>query len=113
MVDVLSNSETFMQNVRRIFAGNTSNKGEWPMVSSYFCPLLMLVLWLITLCILVCVCVCCKFVKSETFTRYDSNSIEMQDVHILEPTFKHYKGCACLECLHRQLAKELDLKSGN
>ncbi|XP_016927794.3 uncharacterized protein [Drosophila suzukii] len=113
MVDAKPNSESFMQNVLEIFSESTSTKGQWPMVSSYFCPFLMLIIWIASFSILICICVCCKFVKSETFTSYDSNSIEMQEVRILEPNFKHFKRCACLECLHRQLAKELDMKSVN
>jgi len=131
MVDAKPNSESFMQNVLGIFSENTSPKDQWPMVSSYLCPFLMLIIWIASLCknlinfstihskvviplaILICICVCCKFVKSETFTSYDSNSIEMQEVRILKPNFKHFKGCACLECLHRQLVKELDMKSVN
>ncbi|XP_052839295.1 uncharacterized protein LOC128254314 isoform X1 [Drosophila gunungcola] len=107
------NSETYMQNFLGLLAGNTSiSDGQLSMVSNYFCPLLMLFIWILSLCFLVCTCVYCKFVKSETFTTYDSNSIEMQDVHILEPTFNHVKGCACLECLHRQLTKEFEKKNG-
>ncbi|XP_016953070.1 uncharacterized protein LOC108026607 isoform X2 [Drosophila biarmipes] len=113
MVDSKGNSETFMQRVLGILSENTSSKGEMPMVSRYFCPVLLLVIWMVSLTILVCVCLCCKFVKSESITSYDSNSFEVQEVRVLEPTFKHVKGCACLECLHRQLAQELDRKSVN
>ncbi|XP_016973892.1 uncharacterized protein LOC108040793 [Drosophila rhopaloa] len=106
------NSETLIQNILGVFAKNTSlSNGELPMVSNYFCPLILLFIWIVSICILICTCVYCRFVKSETFTTYDSNSFEMQDVHILEPTLKHVKGCACLECLHRQLAKELEKKN--
>ncbi|XP_043064123.1 uncharacterized protein LOC122320103 [Drosophila ficusphila] len=78
------------------------------MLSNYLCPLLLLFFWMVSI---MCTCLCCKFVKSETSTTYDSNIFEMQEVHILGPDVLHAKACACLECLHRQLAKEMKLKN--
>ncbi|XP_041675639.1 uncharacterized protein LOC108107498 [Drosophila eugracilis] len=113
IVDAKPNIETFKNNVLDLYSGNTSlNQAALPIANSFFCPLLLVFLWIVSLCILVCICMCFKLVKSETLTSYDTNSFEMQEIHILEPTFKHVKGCACLECLHRQLAKELEMENG-
>ncbi|XP_026836372.1 uncharacterized protein LOC113564293 [Drosophila erecta] len=93
-----SEEGTFIQNVLGIDGRNAStSRGELPMVSSFFCPLLLFFLWIVSLIILGFICVCCKFVKSESFTSYDSDSFELQQVHILEPALGQVKGCACLE----------------
>ncbi|XP_033154664.1 uncharacterized protein LOC117137370 [Drosophila mauritiana] len=113
MADTKSQAETFIQNILGIDDGKASlGAGELPMARSFFCPLLLLILWIVSLSILGCICVCCKFVKSESFTSYDSDSFELQEVHIVEPTLGHVKGCACLECLHRQLSKEFEQSNG-
>ncbi|XP_043643796.1 uncharacterized protein LOC122613617 [Drosophila teissieri] len=109
----MAEAKTFIQNVLGIDGRNAStSRGELPMASSFFCPLLLFFLWIVSLIILGCICVCCKFVKSESFTSYDSDSFELQQVHILEPTLGHVKGCACLECLHRQLSTEFEQING-
>nr|XP_017105778.2 uncharacterized protein LOC108131418 [Drosophila bipectinata] len=98
--------ETLMQKVLDVYRGNGSlSDAELSTVSHIVCPLLLFFIWIISIGMMVCSCLYFNCVKSKT-TTYDSSSFELQEVHVLDPSY-HVKDCACLGCLHRQLANEM------
>ncbi|XP_020810060.1 uncharacterized protein LOC110185506 [Drosophila serrata] len=97
-----------MEKVLETYAGNrTLGNGEMFVMGNYYCPLMLLLLWMASIGLLICTFWYCKFVRSETVTTFDSSSFELQEVSVLQ----HNKGCTCLDCLHRQLNQELELKN--
>ncbi|XP_023030808.2 uncharacterized protein LOC111518417 [Drosophila willistoni] len=76
--------------------------------------IVILGLWIITMCFFICTCLFCKCEKRETLTTTyttDPTNLDLQEihVHVLDP--KHINDCGCVCCLHRQLAKELQMKN--
>ncbi|KPU75683.1 uncharacterized protein Dana_GF27660 [Drosophila ananassae] len=104
--------ETLMQKVLDVYRGNGSlSEADVSMVSHILCPLLLFFIWTISICMMICTCLYCNCVKSKELKTYDSSSFELQEVHVLDPSVYHVKDCACLGCLHRQLANEIEIKS--
>lgn len=40
-------------------------------------------------------------------TAHNTNSLELQEVHIVDHPLHHVKGCVCLYCLQLQVAQEV------
>ncbi|XP_041633087.1 uncharacterized protein [Drosophila kikkawai] len=93
-----------MEKLLETYSGNkTLSNGDMFVMSNYYCPLLMLLLWMASIGLLICTFWYCKFVRSETVTTFDTSSFVLREMHI--------KGCTCLDCLHRQLNQDMELKS--
>ncbi|EDW60439.2 uncharacterized protein [Drosophila virilis] len=124
IADVGHYSQTLVDSILDIYAGNGSNRRSatvdlddseedfetTPIVPTYIYPYLLLALWVACISCIICCCLYCKCQQADNMTAYNSNSFELQEVHVLDHPLPHVKGCVCLGCLQRQVAKELQLK---
>ncbi|XP_023160065.2 uncharacterized protein LOC111592221 [Drosophila hydei] len=91
-------------------APDNSKANFEPIVPTHIYPYLLLSLWVTCITCIVCCCLYCKCQQADSLTAYNLNSFELQEVHVVDHPLPHVKGCVCLGCLQRQVAKELQQK---
>ncbi|XP_032597049.1 uncharacterized protein LOC116805923 [Drosophila grimshawi] len=127
-------SQTLMDSIFDIYASNNVSRHKLPALEAnknnsnnndnnnnnlepesfapaFIYPYLMLALWITCITSIICCCVYCKCQHAERMAAYSSNSFELQEVHVLDHPLPHVKGCVCLACLQRQVARELQQRA--
>lgn len=134
IIDIYSsnnNSSGHSHSAEAPYSKTTTNQTGSTLIPVYIYPYILLALWIICICkyyfklfkpfplkpllhpffrcaaAIICCCLYCKCQQAEAMTSYNTNTLELQEVHILDHPLPHVKGCVCLCCLQRQIKQEV------